>query len=298
MFCFLLRHADLRLRQADVEPVPGTAKPGYSITVDGHLFVYTLVYMHYPALPPTKFWLLATVIIGVDFAVTLLLLFGVRRTLLNLEKTRTSVRNVVSIFGVVLFGWFATALFLTWNGVFRATPNQSLPYIALAIGIPILVGALLIRGSKEVREIVAAVPQAWLVAIQFSRVVGGTFLIVYSTGQLPGIFALPAGVGDILVGLTALLVAVRCAREPSDQFVRLWNWFGIGDLVVAIAAGFLSAPSRFQIFALDAPNFLIGSFPLAMIPAYAVPLFIVLHMASLSKVRNPHRTVAKEMASA
>jgi hypothetical protein len=38
------------------------------------------------------------------------------------------------------------------------------PYTALAIGISILIGALFIRGSKQVREIVAAVPQSQLVA--------------------------------------------------------------------------------------------------------------------------------------
>ena len=266
--------------------------------IDGRILAYTLVYMHYSPLPWPLFWLLATLIVGVDFAVTLLLLFQVRHALLSFGKPKTTVRQTVSIFAFVLFAWFAIALFLTGNGAFLAAPNQRFPYIALAIGIPILVGAFLIRGSKEVRKIVAAVPQAWLVAAQFCRVIGGIFLIFYAMGQLPGIFAWPAGVGDILVGLTALLVATRCAREQIDRSVWLWNWFGIGDLVVAIATGFLSAPTRFQIFAFDAPNSLIGSFPLAMIPAYGVPLFIVLHMASLSKVRNPRRSLVKQMAPA
>jgi hypothetical protein len=253
--------------------------------------------MHDSPLSWPQFWLLATVIIGVDIVVTLLVLFGVRRTLLNLGKPPTAVRNIVSVFGFVLFGWFAIALSLAWQGVFRTALNQPVPYIAFAIGIPILVGAFLIRGWKQVREIAAAVPQTWLVALQFSRVVGGTFLILYAMGQLPGIFALPAGAGDVLVGLTALLVAAGYGRNRRDQLVRLWNWFGMGDLVVAIAVGFLSAPTRFQILALDAPNFLIGSFPLAMIPAFAVPLFIVLHLVSLSKLRPAHQTLARAMAS-
>ncbi len=77
----------------------------------------------------------------------------------------------------------------------------------------------------------------------------------------------------------------------------LWNWFGLSDLAVALTTGFLSAPSRFQILSLDAPNFLIGSFPLVMIPIYAVPLSIVLHLASLSKIGIARRLGVREAAS-
>ena len=47
-----------------------------------------------------------------------------------------------------------------------------------------------------------------------------------------------------------------------------------------------------------APNVLIGSFPLVMIPIFAVPLSIVLHLASLSKIRAAHRSVMKQAVSA
>ena len=89
-----------------------------------------------------------------------------------------------------------------------------------------LVGALFIRGSKQVREIIPAVPQSQLVAFQFYRVLGVRFLVLYAAGQLPGIFALPAGVGDVMVGLTALMVGARAARSENDQLVTLWNWLG------------------------------------------------------------------------
>ena len=253
--------------------------------------------MHTTPLAAPEFWLLSAEIIGVDVILTLILLLGVRRALIDTGKSMADVLPIVSTLGFVLFGWFAIALLLAWRGVFRTALDQPVPYIAFAIGIPILVGTFLIRRSPTIREIVAAVPQSWLVAVQFFRVVGGTFLILHGAGQLPGIFALPAGYGDVFVGLTALLVGVRCARNQSDRLVTLWNWIGIADLIVAVATGFLSSPSRLQIFSLDAPNVLIGSFPLALIPVYAVPLFILLHLASLTKVRDAHRADVKQMAS-
>jgi hypothetical protein len=45
------------------------------------------------------------------------------------------------------------------------------------------------------------------VLIQTFRILGGVFLVRYFQGELPGVFAIPAGVGDVLTGLFALLVA-------------------------------------------------------------------------------------------
>lgn len=256
--------------------------------------------MHTSLLAMLQFWFLSFAIVGADILITLVLLFGVQRALLAIGKPKADIRRIVSTLGFVLFGWLALTLFLAWQGLFHSALNQQVPYIALAIGTPILVGALLVRGSEQVREIIFAVPQSQLVAFQFYRVLGVIFLVLYAGRQLPGSFALPAGYGDLFVGLTALLVGAAYARNhpKRDQLVTLWNWFGISDLVVAMTTGFLSAPSRFQILSLDAPNFLIGSFPLVMVPIYAVPLSVVLHLASLSKIGIAHRPPVKQAASA
>jgi hypothetical protein len=254
--------------------------------------------MHTPLLIGSWSWFLSFVIVGADIIIAFVLLFGVHRALLGLGRTKADRVRIVSILGIVLFGWLVLALFLGWQGIFRSALNQRVPYIALAIGIPILVGALFIRGSKQVREIIEAVAQSQLVAFQFYRVLGVTFLVLYAAGQLPGVFALPAGWGDLMVGITALMVGARAAHSENDQLVTLWNWLGVSDLVIAVATGFLSAPSSFQIFSFDAPNVLIGSFPLVMIPIFAVPLSIVLHLASLSKIWAAHRPVMKQALSA
>ncbi len=256
--------------------------------------------MHTGLLVGWQFWLLSAGIVAADFFITLVLLSGVRRALIVAGKSKGDVRRIVGILGFALFGWLVLALFLAGQGVFRSAVNQPVPYIALAVGIPILVGALLVHRSEEVREMIVAVPQSQLVAFQGYRVLGVIFLVLHASGRLPGSFAWPAGYGDLFVGLTALLVGAAYERNHAkgDQLVSLWNWVGIVDLLVAVTTGFLSAPSQLQILALDAPNVMIGSFPLVMIPIYAVPLSVVLHLASLKKLSMAYRPALQQTATA
>ena len=113
-------------------------------------------------------------------------------------------------------------------------------------------------------------PQPWLVGIQLYRALGVIFLILYASGRLPGLFAWPAGVGDILVGVLAPVVALAYARAPRENgdLVAAWNVFGILDLAVAVGTGFATSPSQFQLFALDRPNELVTAFPLVLVPTY------------------------------
>jgi hypothetical protein len=69
-----------------------------------------------------------------------------------------------------------------------------------------------------------------------------------------------------------------------EALVRGWNVLGLLDLAVAITTGFLTSPSPFQAFSFDAPNELISAFPLVMVPVFAVPLTVILHVASLIKL--------------
>ncbi len=53
----------------------------------------------------------------------------------------------------------------------------------------------------------------WLIAVQVFRVVGVLFLVELQRGNLPAAFAIPAGIGDILVGITAPIVAFSLRRS-------------------------------------------------------------------------------------
>ncbi len=111
-------------------------------------------------------------------------------------------------------------------------------------------------------------------SLQFYRAEGLIFLVLYAGGWLPGAFALPAGIGDMIVGLLAPVVGIASmsGSRGSSRWLLAWNLLGLTDLVVAVTTGFLTSPSPLQLLALDRPNELISSFPLVMIPVFLVPL--------------------------
>jgi hypothetical protein len=95
-------------------------------------------------------------------------------------------------------------------------------------------------------------------------------------------------VGDILVGVLAPVVALSYVRNPfkNGNLVFAWNTFGIADLIVAVTAGFVSAPSFVQPIVVQPRSELMTVLPMVLIPVFLVPLSIVLHLASLAKLHR------------
>lgn len=215
------------------------------------------------------------------------ILFGLNRALSRADWQAQERVRTVGTMAIVLGGWFAGAIALSLTGVFHGTASD-IPTLQYGIILPILLGGVLIWRSARVARIIDAVPQSWLVGVQLYRAVGVMFLILYAAGKLPGLFAWPAGIGDILVGVLAPIVAIAYARNPlrNRGLVSAWNWFGIGDLAIAVGTGFLSSPSLFQPFTVEPSNQLITLFPLVLVPIFLVPLSILMHIASLTKLRR------------
>jgi len=226
-------------------------------------------------------WITATLILGMILtaaAAWLVFFSGARAT------GRKST-NAVAVLGVVLLAWLAAALLLGLHGFFEPSRRARFPHIALGF-TPILVGLAAYAGFKPLRDMVRAVRPHLVIAVQVYRILGFVFLVLFAQGRLPGIFAIPAGVGDILIGVTAPLAALLVWKEHrwGKGLALVWNVAGIYDLVQAVALGFLTAPGRYQLLAFNAPNFAIGAFPLVLVPAFAVPLSILLHIVSLRRM--------------
>ena len=194
------------------------------------------------------------------------------------------------VMSAAVLGWFAVAWWLGSSNFFVIEADD-IPRIQFAIITPIVLGLVLILGTTRGRAVVAATPQPWLIAMQTYRALGAMFLILWAQGKMPGEFAIPAGTGDIIVGVTAPFVAWLNAKGSprAEAVTRAWNIFGILDLVIAVTTGFLTSPSPLQLLAFDRPNLLITTYPIVMVPAFLVPLSIILHGLSLWKIRCASR---------
>ena len=237
---------------------------------------------------------LPSYVLAGSVGMTAAILLGLRHALTMAEWPRHNRGRVARIAAVVLIGWFGVAITLGSLGVYGAAADR-IPTIQYGILVPILLGGVLLWRSSTVARLLEAVPPPWVVGVQCYRVLGVIFLILYGAGQLPGLFAWPAGLGDVLVGVLAPVVATAYARGPREKrdLVAAWNIFGLVDLLVAVTTGFLTAPSPVQFFAFVRPNELISAFPLVLIPTYLVPASVLLHMASLVQL---HRTVPRAAA--
>lgn len=236
--------------------------------------------------------LLSIAVIASMVAVGLLVVAGLFLVRSRLDSADAAARRVVALIALALVAWFLLAFWLAQAGFFRAYGDGPIPPpIAYGNMLPILIGSAFILSSRAFGRVLAAVPHHWLIGVQLYRTLGVIFLIAHATGLLPGVFALPAGYGDILVGLTAVLVAYLYARWglAARRIVTAWNVLGIADLVMAVSLGFLSSPGRFQMLSLGEPNQMISAYPLVMIPVFAVPLSILLHVCSLTKLSRDAR---------
>src|SRR6266851_4248355 len=204
---------------------------------------------------------------------------GLRRTGLE-GRVRTVTWLAIA---VPLFAWHLAVWQFARSGGFESRWSLAGAMVApipFAISVPLLIWIPALLRSKRIAAVLDAVSPAWLVGFQIYRLRGGVFLTRWVAGELPGVFALPAGVGDVLVGVLAVPVALllQSGARSGRAAARAWNVLGIVDLLVAIAIGALTTSGR---LAVATPNTATRSYPLVMIPAFAVPLSLILHALSL-----------------
>ncbi len=206
----------------------------------------------------------------------------------RMEARAQSRYRTAGALSVALIAWLAAAQYLGSANTYFATAETSVPIILFGLLIPLLVAALGLWLSESIASLVSAIPLQWLVAAQIYRAAGGIFLVLWADGRLPWQFALPAGIGDVTTGCLAVAVAALLAQKAAGarRAAYAWSFFGIADLVVAITMGALTSPGQAHLLALDAPNLLISSYPLVMVPTFAVPLALMLHGLVLWRLRR------------
>jgi hypothetical protein len=197
----------------------------------------------------------------------------------------SSMRSVVAL---ALAVWFGIVFFLGAQGGFVG-PADSLPLpVFFGFTIPLVVFFVAYFRWNAFQAFVLVADLRLVAAIQGWRWAGLGFLSLYAHGILPGLFAFPAGLGDMAVGVSAPWIVLGLIRHPlfatSRRFV-MWNILGILDLVVAVSMGTICS-GFFHGLTGNITTSPMAQLPLVLIPACLVPFFIMLHFAALAQARQ------------
>ena len=201
------------------------------------------------------------------------------------------------ILGALLLVQFVFAYALG-TGHWLTNDGQSIiPPIAYTAFAPVALFIAVYALSTQFRRFVLAQDIRILTMMQHWRVIGLGFLLLYSHQVLPGFFAWPAGLGDVAVGLTAILIIARLDRDPTYATTSGFTWFhyaGLADFAVAVVTAGLAAGAYPGLIPDGVTTAAIDVWPLNIFPSFLVPAFIILHLTVLLNVRELRRSAAAQ----
>jgi hypothetical protein len=218
---------------------------------------------------------------------------GAERAGLGRRRAALLTASAAVLFG----GWLAASAVIAGHGWYHTRLGHQVPWLPIAVAG--FLGTLLALSQLPLvaRSLTAPGMASRLDLPHSFRVIGGVaLLLAMALGQLPALFALPAGLGDIAAGVAAPFVARELARGGAKRGAERWlNVFGLSDLVMALTLGGLIT---FQLLPVTSSGAAISELPIALIPTVGVPILFTLHVTSLRTLaRAPRRAVAAAVAA-
>ena len=219
------------------------------------------------------------------YTVATIFVVGVVQSILVWLALSAAIRKLDSTRAFKVFARIGLAvLFAAWFG-FIFMLSQSDTQLALtasggrgrvlfAIFAPAFAGLLLL-GSHTVRTILDEIPQHQLIGVQGIRIVGFIFLVLTDMGFVSSTFGVPAGIGDVIVGVFALYAAYTLLRgRPGGRSIAIAaNAIGLLDAALALTLFLFVVPADSY-----APHIVTR---VMFVPCYIVPIFVVAHIYSL-----------------
>lgn len=196
-----------------------------------------------------------------------------------------------TIFAILAI-WLGAVFALGAVGVFVDPPGR--PPLAVFIGavLPLMLFGIAWRTSRAFREFLLALDIRLIVGMQAWRYAGFGFIALYASHVLPGLFAWPAGLGDMAMGIAApwwIITLIKNPEAVASRGFRLWNLLGILDFVVAFTTATISA---MLVVSDGLPSMApMPYLPLVLIPCFMVPLFAMLHIVALMQSRQVRATL-------
>jgi hypothetical protein len=214
---------------------------------------------------------------------------------LNATIVMMPLSSVQKLITVAIAGlWIGLVIALATTGIYGDTTTP-VPAVGVMAGLPVVLAFVAALVSRRVREVFLALPVTLLVGLNAMRFFGGFFLLLALQDRLSGPFPQSAGWGDVIVGLTAIPLALAIARNPTGHRGALlaWNLFGTLDLIAAVTLGIMSAPgSPLQVFGGTTGSTAVTMLPWSNIPTLLVPFYLITHGIVFARLARTARVAA------
>lgn len=177
--------------------------------------------------------------------------------------------------------WLLVAVLAGGFGLLRgAGPGLIAAVVWGLVGITMLAISL----SGRLMRSFWAVPLVAVVMLHgFRAPIGVAFFVEEAAGRLPQTWAIPAAIGDVVVGASAVAVTLTCIPPASLRRRRVlyaWNLFGLLDILLVVANGIRHARADPQSMAR------LTELPFSLLPTFFVPIVITTHILLYLRVRR------------
>ena len=210
----------------------------------------------------------------------------------RMEGPAQSRYATAGVLSVVLIAWLAVAQYLGSANAYFATSDNAVPTVLFGLLIPLLTAAVgpavVGKHCKPRLRNTAALDRGGPGLSRRRR-----HLPRPLGGRTPALAIRAAGWDRRRHdGHRCRRCAVLLAQKAPGALRAAYGWclFGIADLVLAVTMGAMTSPGLPHLLAFDAPNLLISSYPLVMVPTFAVPLALMLHGLVLWRLRRESAT--------
>ena len=193
---------------------------------------------------------------------------------------------------LICISWLMAVVAMALSGGFDAAVGERPIAILFAVLTPVVLFSLSYVSINAFRNWVLGLDMRHLILLHSWRMVGMGFVFLFFHERLPALFALPAGLGDAAAAMGAIFLGIALyerAATVSHKRVYLWNTFGLIDFVIAVSLGVMTRAGELLHFSGTVGSEIMGTFPLALIPGFAVPFYVITHLIIYAQLRQMQR---------
>lgn len=214
--------------------------------------------------------------------ITLLAYILFLSTMWNSDQERVKKRmHAVALFTLA---WLIFQSTLSLNGWYmdrKAVPPHLMFPIASAI-----IGILILFNTSRGQRFIDGLSEKSLVWVHIIRV--PVEFALYSLAvekQVPWSMTFYGHNFDIIIGLSVPLIffAAYYKNWLGKKALIAWNIIGLISLMIIVITAIGAAPSPFQLWDIDRPNYAVLHFPFSWLPSFIVPLVLFSHLVLLRK---------------